>query len=238
MPRVHARATAIAWPMPPVAPVSSTVEPWICTTCEPIHHAYDRAVRAHRGRQDRRRGRARRAAARPRRGPGRRLGRCAAGLRRPARPSPASPRRPSRRRWNIACCRCLPVDATFSAGQYAELAHAEIDGLLAAGRRPIVVGGTGLYLRAALDRPRPAPAAAGGGARALERASSSVAGPPALHALLGERAPWAAASIDPNDGRRIVRALELSISGELEPPEGPSPALEPGAAPPDPARRA
>src|SRR5207302_8072232 len=44
----------------------------------------------------------------------------------------------------------LPVDATFSAGQYAELAHAEIDGLLAVGRRPIVVGGTGLYLRAAL----------------------------------------------------------------------------------------
>src|ERR1700734_818005 len=44
----------------------------------------------------------------------------------------------------------LPVDATFSAGQYAELAHAEIDELLASGQRPIVVGGTGLYLRAAL----------------------------------------------------------------------------------------
>src|SRR5205814_2363981 len=55
----------------------------------------------------------------------------------------------------------LPIDATFSAGQYAELAHAEIDGLLADGRRPIVVGGTGLYLRAALTvlslRPVPAP---------------------------------------------------------------------------------
>ena len=44
----------------------------------------------------------------------------------------------------------LPLDATFSVGQYAELAHAEIDGVLAAGRRPLVVGGTGLYLRAAL----------------------------------------------------------------------------------------
>ena len=44
----------------------------------------------------------------------------------------------------------LPVDAPFSAGRYAELAHREIDELLAAGRRPIVVGGTGLYLRAAL----------------------------------------------------------------------------------------
>jgi tRNA dimethylallyltransferase len=45
----------------------------------------------------------------------------------------------------------VPLDATFSAGQYAKLAHAEIDGLLAADRRPIVVGGTGLYLRAALS---------------------------------------------------------------------------------------
>src|SRR5919109_4872733 len=44
----------------------------------------------------------------------------------------------------------LPVDARFSVGEYADLAHAEIDGLLAAGARPIVVGGTGLYLRAAL----------------------------------------------------------------------------------------
>jgi tRNA dimethylallyltransferase len=44
----------------------------------------------------------------------------------------------------------LPPQETFSAGEYAKLAHAEIDGLLAAGRRPIVVGGTGLYLRAAL----------------------------------------------------------------------------------------
>ncbi|HEX3391051.1 MAG TPA: isopentenyl transferase family protein [Solirubrobacteraceae bacterium] len=44
----------------------------------------------------------------------------------------------------------LPIDASFSAGEYAQLAHAEIDATLAEGRRPIVVGGTGLYLRAAL----------------------------------------------------------------------------------------
>lgn len=44
----------------------------------------------------------------------------------------------------------LPVDSSFSAGSFAELAHAEIDAALAEGRRPIVVGGTGLYLRAAL----------------------------------------------------------------------------------------
>ncbi len=44
----------------------------------------------------------------------------------------------------------VPVTADFSVGDYMPLAHAEIDAALAAGRRPIVLGGTGLYLRAAL----------------------------------------------------------------------------------------
>jgi tRNA dimethylallyltransferase len=44
----------------------------------------------------------------------------------------------------------VPVTADFSVGDYMPLAHAEIDAALAAGRTPIVVGGTGLYLRAAL----------------------------------------------------------------------------------------
>jgi tRNA dimethylallyltransferase len=121
----------------------------------------------------------------------------------------------------------LPVDATFSAGQYAELAHAEIDELLAAGRRPIVVGGTGLYLRAALTELdlRPPPPE---GARERWTAELERRGAPALHALLAARAPWAAEGIDPNDRQRIVRALESLDAGELphsgtgEPPEGPS----------------
>jgi len=56
----------------------------------------------------------------------------------------------------------VPVNATFSVGEYSQLAHAEIDGLLAAGRRPIVVGGTGLYLRAALAELDFKPAPPGG----------------------------------------------------------------------------
>ena len=115
----------------------------------------------------------------------------------------------------------LPLDATFSVGQYAELAHAEIDGLLAAGRRPLLVGGTGLYLRAALTeldlRPPPPEGARERWTAALERE-----GAPALHALLARRAAWAAEGIDPNDRQRIVRALELLEQGELEPPDGPS----------------
>ncbi len=112
----------------------------------------------------------------------------------------------------------LPLDATFSAGQYAELAHAEIDGLLAAGRRPIVVGGTGLYLRAALAELdlRPPPPE---GVREHWTAELQLHGAPALHALLARRAAWAAEGIDPNDRQRVVRALELLDAGELEPPE-------------------
>jgi tRNA dimethylallyltransferase len=111
----------------------------------------------------------------------------------------------------------IPVDASFSAGQYAELAHAEIDGLLSAGARPIVVGGTGLYLRAALTELslRPPPPE---GIREHWLAALEQRGPQALHALLAERAPWAAQQIAPADRQRIVRALELLDAGELEPP--------------------
>jgi tRNA dimethylallyltransferase len=115
----------------------------------------------------------------------------------------------------------LPVDATFSVGQYAALAHAEIDGALAAGRRPIVVGGTGLYLRAALTELalKPPPPE---GVRERWEHELEVRGVASLHAELAQRAPWAAEGIDVNDRQRVVRALELLDAGELEPPEGPS----------------
>jgi tRNA dimethylallyltransferase len=115
----------------------------------------------------------------------------------------------------------LPVDAQFSAGQYAELAHNEIDELLAAGRRPIVVGGTGLYLRAALANLslRPPPAE---GVRERWADELSRNGPEALHALLAARAAWAAAEIAPTDSHRVLRALELHEAGELEPGSGES----------------
>ncbi len=115
----------------------------------------------------------------------------------------------------------LPVSDRCSAGRYAELAHAEIDTLLAQGRRPIVVGGTGLYLRAALAnlslRPPADPRV-----RASLSAELQQVGAPAMHAQLARAAPWAAADIDPNDGRRVVRALELLAAGALHRREGPS----------------
>jgi tRNA dimethylallyltransferase len=115
----------------------------------------------------------------------------------------------------------LPVDARFSVGEYAQLAHAQIDGLVAEGARPIVVGGTGLYLRAALadlDLKPPPP----NGLRARWEAELGRRGVEALHGELRRRAPWAAATIDPRDRSRVVRALELLDLGELEPPTGPN----------------
>jgi tRNA dimethylallyltransferase len=93
--------------------------------------------------------------------------------------------------------------------------------LLAAGRTPIVVGGTGLYLRAALAdlalRPPPTDDLRARWERELERV-----GPVALHAELARRAPWAAMRIDAHDRSRIVRALELDDLGELVPPDRPN----------------
>jgi tRNA dimethylallyltransferase len=114
----------------------------------------------------------------------------------------------------------VPVTETFSAGRFAELAHAEFDAAVEAGRRPIVVGGTGLYLQAALTdlelRPPPAP-----GVRERLLAELDERGPEALHAALAELAPEAAAAVEPTDRTRVVRALELLEMGEEPAPAGP-----------------
>jgi tRNA dimethylallyltransferase len=109
----------------------------------------------------------------------------------------------------------VPVTGTFSAGEFAAQAHAAIDAALAAGRRPIVVGGTGLYLRAALTqldlKPPPPP-----GLRERIEADMAARGPAALHAELALRAPGRAAAIDATDRSRIVRAVELHEMGALD----------------------
>jgi tRNA dimethylallyltransferase len=99
-----------------------------------------------------------------------------------------------------------------SVAEYQRLAHAAIDEILAADRTPVVVGGTGLYVRAALAEiqlpPAPRP-----GIREQWEALYDEAGPPAAHEKLAERDPAAAAAVHPNDRRRIVRALELTDAG-------------------------
>lgn len=114
----------------------------------------------------------------------------------------------------------VPVTETFSAGQFAALAHEEIDAAIAAGRRPIVVGGTGLYLQAALTdlelRPPPPP-----GVRERLVHELEERGVEALHAELAGRSPAAAAAVEPTDRTRVVRALELLEMGEEPAPAGP-----------------
>ena len=113
----------------------------------------------------------------------------------------------------------VPVTESFSAGQFAALAHEEIDAAVAAGRRPIVVGGTGLYLQAALTdlelRPPPPP-----GVRERILREVEERGVEALHAELAERSPGAAGAIEATDRTRVVRALELLEMGEEPAPAG------------------
>lgn len=115
----------------------------------------------------------------------------------------------------------VPVTAVFSVAEYAARAHAEIDALLDEGATPIVVGGTGLYLRAALGelqlRPPPPP-----GVRARWQAEMDERGPEALHAELARVAPASARRIDPRDRHRIIRSLELLEQGALVHGPGPN----------------
>ena len=105
-----------------------------------------------------------------------------------------------------------PLDHEGSVGEYQRLAHAEIDEILARGGTPVVTGGTGLYLRAALAEldlpPAPSPGARSRADRLYERL-----GPERAHAALATRDPAAAAAVHPNDRRRVVRALELNEAG-------------------------
>jgi tRNA dimethylallyltransferase len=105
-----------------------------------------------------------------------------------------------------------PLDHEASVGEYQDLAHAAIDEIVAGGRTPVVVGGTGLYLRAALadlELPPPAPVTTRSRLEQLyDRLGSERA-----HAALAERDPAAAARIHANDRRRVVRALELAELG-------------------------
>ena len=106
-----------------------------------------------------------------------------------------------------------PLEHEASVGAYQPLAHAAVDEILAAGRTPVVVGGTGLYLRAALTRlrlpPPPAP-----GVRERWEEFYDAHGHVHAHGRLQALDPEAAAAVHPNDRRRVVRALELAEAGE------------------------
>ncbi|WP_262702827.1 MULTISPECIES: tRNA (adenosine(37)-N6)-dimethylallyltransferase MiaA [Streptomyces] len=104
------------------------------------------------------------------------------------------------------------VTQTASVAEYQRLARAEMDRLLAEGRTPVLVGGSGLYIRGAIDAlefPGTDPAVRARLEAELEERGSGV-----LHARLADADPEAARAILPSNGRRVVRALEvIEITG-------------------------
>jgi tRNA dimethylallyltransferase len=105
------------------------------------------------------------------------------------------------------------VTKSASVSEYQELARAAVGEIRSRGRVPILVGGSGLYVRAVIDNltfPGTDP-------RLRDRLEGELAevGPAALHARLASLDPAAAAAILPGNGRRIVRALEVvELSGQ------------------------
>ena len=107
----------------------------------------------------------------------------------------------------------LEVGEDASVAHFQESARADIDAIHARGRRAIVVGGSGLYLRALLDHfdfPGTDPAV-----RASLEARAEAEGPGMLHRELAALDPVAAAKIHPRNAKRIVRALEIiEVAGD------------------------
>jgi tRNA dimethylallyltransferase len=110
----------------------------------------------------------------------------------------------------------------FSAAEFAREAHRLAGEIAARGRRPVLVGGTGLYLRAFL-KGHLAPAGGDPTVRAGLHREAEAVGAPALHRRLQATDPASADRIHPNDLVRIVRALEIqAVTGQ------PASAIRPG----------
>ena len=118
----------------------------------------------------------------------------------------AQPKRPTR------LVGIWPLSHEGSVAEYAQLAHQEVDALLAAGVTPVLAGGTGLYLRAALVDLELPPAPSRDLRAHWERLYDRL-GPDRAHAVLTGRDPEVAAHLHANDRRRVVRALELTELG-------------------------
>jgi tRNA dimethylallyltransferase len=114
-----------------------------------------------------------------------------------------------------------PVTRAANVADYQQLARAVIDDVIVRGRMPVLVGGSGLYIRAALDDL----SFSGTDPAVRDRLESQLAelGAAALHERLATLDPAAAAAILPGNGRRIVRALEV-----IELTGGPFTATMPG----------
>ncbi len=114
----------------------------------------------------------------------------------------------------LLCVDIADPGQTFSAAEYAELAHQAIDGLIGEGKTAVVCGGTGLYVRAALeDMAFAAGEQVDNPVREHYQELAQELGPQGIHKLLAQKDPASAAIIHPNNVRRVVRAFELLEQG-------------------------
>lgn len=127
-----------------------------------------------------------------------------------ARPSPEDESRVPHRLYGF-----LPVRESCSAGQWRDLALAEIKAAHDAGAVPVLVGGTGLYLRALLRGIAPVPEIPGEIRAEARRRANEVQGAAGLLAELADADPATVAGLAPGDTQRVVRAWEvLQATGE------------------------
>jgi tRNA dimethylallyltransferase len=121
---------------------------------------------------------------------------------------------PSERRVPYHCLDLAEPGEPFSAALFQHEARACIGDIASRGLLPVVAGGSGLYVRAALDDWEfPGGEQAENPVRAGYEAIAAEKGAGALHAMLVARDPAAAALIHPNNVRRTVRALEMLDGG-------------------------
>lgn len=118
------------------------------------------------------------------------------------------------RRVPLHCIDLVDPDRPYSVALFSEDSHRSIDHLVDQNGTAVVCGGTGLYIRAALeDMDFPAGEQVENPVRAKYEELASSLGPVSFHAMLAERDPHSAALIHPNNVRRVVRAFELLEQG-------------------------
>ncbi len=120
-----------------------------------------------------------------------------------ARPTPADEARVAHRLYGV-----LAAADPCSAGRWRDLALAELSDVWAGGRLPIVVGGTGLYLRALIEGLAPVPAVSAE-LRAAVTGLHRRIGAARFHAALAARDPEMARQLEPSDSQRLIRAYEV-----------------------------
>jgi tRNA dimethylallyltransferase len=121
---------------------------------------------------------------------------------------------PEDRRVPYHCIDLVDPGEPFSAALFQRMARTAIAEIAGQGRLPVVAGGTGLYVRATVDRMEfPRGDQIDNPVRERYERYAQENGPAALHALLAQRDPASAAAIHPNNARRTIRALEMADEG-------------------------